>query len=83
MVIPRDNCTHRGAIYFVYAYFMLRSETSYGVGSDVVHLYRIGQCESLLKWDEQQVSSPRFFFMSLIITQLTICLELADTKMLL
>ena len=32
-----------------------------GVGSDVVHSYRIGQCESLLKWDEQQVGSPRFF----------------------
>lgn len=74
-----DNCTHMGAMYFVYVYFMLRSETSYGVGSDVVHLYRIGQCESLLKWDEQQVSSPRFF-MSLIITQLNYLLGVGRYK---
>ncbi|SDE92100.1 hypothetical protein SAMN05216518_10130 [Bacteroidales bacterium KHT7] len=59
-----------GATYFVYVYFMLRSETSYGVGSDVVHLYRIGQCESLLKWDEQQVSSPRFFFVLVVMVNM-------------
>ena len=46
LCIQRNNCTHTGALYFVYVCYMLQGETSYGVGSDVVHSIELGNARA-------------------------------------
>lgn len=46
MTMQRDNCTHTGAVCLVYVCYMLRGETSYGVGSDVVHSLGLGNARA-------------------------------------
>ena len=47
LFVQRNNCTLLGAICFVYVCNMLQGETSYGVGSDVVHSLELGNARAL------------------------------------